>query len=251
MTRPDTSRPTHDFPFYDGRPVALSPLQWAALMVSLVIAFIALALPMDGPGGAWTEFVPAVLFCGIPLLALRQLAGRHWQSLFRRIGWRELGWTVGIAVLNLLVTTGVALVVQKLVGASANPAGDLLVAMDDGNRLLFFARMVPQLLGEELITILPFLAVMAGLTRGLGASRRSAWVSAWLISSLMFGLLHLPTYDWNWIQCIAVIGSARLVLSLAWIVSKNLWVSTGAHVLNDWALFGLGLAANGLATSPG
>jgi hypothetical protein len=30
---------------------------------------------------------------------------------------------------------------------------------------------------------------------------------------------------------------ARLVLTLPWIVTKNIWVSTGAHIINDWLLF--------------
>ena len=66
---------------------------------------------------------------------------------------------------------------------------------------------------------------------------------AWLLSAVPFALVHLPTYQWNVLQCLLVIGTARLVLSLANIFSRNLWISTGAHVLNDWALFGLGLFA--------
>ena len=61
------------------------------------------------------------------------------------------------------------------------------------------------------------------------------------MSSLLFGLIHLPTYDWNLIQCIVVIGTARMVLTLGWILTKNIWVSTGAHIINDWLLFGVGL----------
>ena len=34
-------------------------------------------------------------------------------------------------------------------------------------------------------------------------------------------------------QCIAVIGSTRLVLLLPY-TSLSIWVSTGAHILNDW-----------------
>jgi len=35
-----------------------------------------------------------------------------------------------------------------------------------------------------------------------------------------------------------VIGTARLVLTLPWILTKNIWVSTGAHIINDWLLLG-------------
>lgn len=49
---------------------------------------------------------------------------------------------------------------------------------------------------------------------------------------LPFALAPLPTYQWNLAQCRLVIGSARLVLSLACLLSKNVVVSTLARVLN-------------------
>lgn len=54
--------------------------------------------------------------------------------------------------------------------------------------------------------------------------------------ALLFGASHLPTYDWNMVHAFAVIGSARLML-LPYMMTKNIWVSTGAHILNDWTLF--------------
>lgn len=43
-----------------------------------------------------------------------------------------------------------------------------------------------------------------------------------------------------------VIGTARLVLTLPWIMTKNIWVSTGAHIANDWLLFSVTLFGAGL-----
>ena len=70
------------------------------------------------------------------------------------------------------------------------------------------------------------------------------WFLAWLISAVWFGAAHLPTYGWNLAQAMIVIGGARLVLSLAFIRSKNLWVSAGAHILNDWSIFTVALIGN-------
>lgn len=63
---------------------------------------------------------------------------------------------------------------------------------------LFAASTLPQLLGEELVTILPFLALLTLFTRVSGAKRKTAVVAAWLLSGLLFGTLHLSTYGWNW-----------------------------------------------------
>ena len=62
-------------------------------------------------------------------------------------------------------------------------------------------------------------------------------VVASLLSAVWFGAAHLPTYDWNFAQCFLIIGIARLVLNLAYYRTKNILVSTGAHVLNDWIEF--------------
>jgi hypothetical protein len=100
-------------------------------------------------------------------------------------------------------------------------------------RVAYFAKTIPQLFGEEVVTLLPFLALLYLLTSRFGVGRKGAIVGAWLVSSLLFGLIHLPTYDWNLVQCIVVTGTARPVLTLPWILTKNIWVSTGAHIIND------------------
>ena len=91
-----------------------------------------------------------------------------------------------------------------------------------------------QLVGEEIFVVLPFLALMYFLFAKAGVSRKTAIVLAWIISAIWFGAAHLPTYDWNVVQAIVVIGSARIALTLAYIRTKNLWVSAGAHIINDW-----------------
>jgi uncharacterized protein len=130
---------------------------------------------------------------------------------------------------------------------ASNPATAALKASSALDRIVIFGNMAPQLLGEELITILPFLALMALFSKHFGASRKTALVGAWLVSAVLFGLAHLPTYNWNVVQCLAIIGTARLVLTLPWIMTKNLWVSAGAHIINDWTLFGIGLLGTGAA----
>jgi hypothetical protein len=190
--------------------------------------------------------IPAVLFPLIPMLALAQVAPGHWKSLFGKVGRRELRLMLGFALLNIIVTMSVGTIVYVLTDVTSNAAAAQLDGMDTAGRIAFFAKIVPQLFGEELVTLLPFLAVLALLSNRFGVSRKGAIVGAWLVSSLIFGLIHLPTYDWNLIQCIVVIGTARMVLTLAWILTKNVWVSTGAHIINDWLLFGFGLLGAGL-----
>jgi membrane protease YdiL (CAAX protease family) len=239
--------PGTDFPFYNGAPVAISSRQWLFVMAMVVVGFIPMALPIPWPGGALGALIPAVLMPGIPLLAFAYVAKGHWTAIFGKVGFREVKLMLGFALLNIVVSMSIGGIVYAFTEVTSNSANAQLSEADTAGRIAFFVKTIPQLFGEEVITLLPFLAVMTWLTHRFGMGRKGAIVGAWLITAVVFGMLHLPTYNWNWVQCIVVIGSARLVLTLPWIMTKNIWVSTGAHIINDWLLFGVGLVGAGLA----
>jgi membrane protease YdiL (CAAX protease family) len=238
--------PVGDFPFYNGVPVSLSAAQWLFVLAAVVVGFLVLVLPIPWPAGPLGALIPAVLFPLIPLAALARVAPGHWQAIFGKVGWRELRLMLGFALLNIVVSFSVGAIVKSLTDVTPNAATAQLAGMDTAGRIAFYVKTLPQLFGEEVVTILPFLALMTLLSSRFGVGRKAAVLGAWLISSLLFGLIHLPTYDWNWVQCIVIIGTARMVLSLAWILTRNIWVSTGAHIINDWMLFTLSLVGAGL-----
>jgi len=233
--------PGRDFPFYNGMPVALSARQWLFVMAAVAAGFLVLVLPIPWPGGPLGALIPAVLFPVIPLAALAHVAPGHWKAIFGKVRGRELRLMLGFALLNIVVSMSVGAIVRALADVAPNAATAQLSGMDAAGRIAFFAKTIPQLFGEEVVTLLPFLALLHVLSNRFGVGRPGAIVGAWLVSSLLFGLIHLPTYDWNLIQCIVVIGSARMVLTLPWILTKNIWVSTGAHIANDWLLVSLSL----------
>jgi membrane protease YdiL (CAAX protease family) len=238
--------PVGDFPFYNGVPKTLSGGQWLWLMAAVAAGYLVLVLPIPWPGGPFGALLPALLFPVIPLAALAHVAPGHWKVIFGAVRGRELRLMLGIALLNIVVSMSLGALVRVLMDVTPNAATAQLGGMDTTGRFAFFAKTLPQLLGEEVVTVLPFLAVLTMLSNRFGTGRKRATAGAWLLSSLLFGLIHLPTYDWNLIQCIVIIGTARMVLTLGWILTKNLWVSTGAHIINDWLLFGVGLLGAGL-----
>lgn len=226
---------TPDFPYYAGRPVLLAGRAWLILIASLALGFAALTLlPLpDFP----LNLIPALLFLIIPLLALRRVAGPYWTALFRPVGLRQIGQMVLFGALTLAGSMAVALILSQFVSFSDNPVSQ---AAGEMTALQLVARLIPtipQLIGEELFGILPFLAVLWLCVTHLGLSRRAGIGFALAISALIFGAAHLPTYDWHWGQALIGIGSARIFLTLAYIATRNLWVSAGAHILNDWSGF--------------
>lgn len=229
--------PIGDFPFYNGAPVPVSGGQWLFVMAAVVLGFLMLILPIPWPGGVWGSMIPALLFPVIPLLALARVAPGHWTAIFGKVGGREIRLMFGFALLNLVVSMSVGAVLNALTQVTSNGAIQQLGGMDTEAQVAFYAKTLPQLFGEEVVTLLPFLALMYLLTQRLGVGRRAAILGAWVISAAAFGLIHLPTYDWNLVQCLVVIGTARLMLTLPWILTKNIWVSTGAHIINDWTIF--------------
>ncbi len=233
--------PASDFPFYNGSPARISNRQWLFVVAMVVPGLLLLALPIPGPIGVFWQFVPARVLPGLPLLALAYVAPGHWKGLFGKISGREVRLMLGFALLNIIISMCIGTLFNAATEVTSNASTAQLSGLDTAERMAFFAKTIPQLFGEEVITLLPFLALLQWLSKGRGVGRKGAIIGAWLITSLFFALIHLPTYDWNWVQCIVVIGSARMILTLAWIMTNNIWVSTGAHIVNDWLLFSMTL----------
>lgn len=226
-----------DFPFYDGRPALVTGGRWWVVMLGLAAGYAALtAVPVPGILGVW---VRAVLFAAIPLAVFVVVVPRHLREILRPLRRGDLGWIVLFTVLCVLVLVILGVLLAQVAGFSPNPLGTALREMSALDRLLIFLGLVPQLFGEELLGLLPFLALLHWLHHGRHLSRPTAVVLASLGTVLIFG----PTYDWNVVQCFVVVGSARVVLLLAYVTTKTVWVPTGAHVLTDWTLFGLTLSA--------
>lgn len=177
--------PGRDFPFYNGAPVGLSGWQWLFVMAAVAAGFAVLIAPIAWPAGPLGAMIPAVLFALIPMAALAFVAPHHWKAVFGKAGWRELRLMLGFALLNIVVSLSVGSIVHAFAEVAPNAATAQLAGMDTAGRIAFFAKTIPQLFGEEVVT-------------------------------------------------------------LAWIMTKNIWVSTGAHLINDWLLFGLGLLGAGM-----
>jgi membrane protease YdiL (CAAX protease family) len=238
-----------EFPYLGGSPYAVSTSGWLVVIAGAVAGFLALVTPLPFTDTLVTGWLRVLLFVGLPLLALRMASPSGWTSIFAPVGFREVKLMFTFALINIVITMAVG-ATMTFFGTTASNAGVAEAANLSGAPLSnFFARVGVQLLGEELMTILPFLAMLVLFRNVAFMDRSTAVVVAWLASAAVFGLVHLPTYDWNLMQCLVVIGSARLVLTWAYVWSKNLWVSTGAHVINDWTLIASMVFLAPLATS--
>lgn len=224
-----------DFPFYNGVPVGLALWQWLVVWLSAALGFAALVLiPQENNVDA---LIPRILFLVIPLATLAYFVRDKWTALYRKLTAADYRTIVGFYLLTAAVSFIVAIVVKAVFGANANQATDGLAHAGILEIVSFYVGTGIQLMGEEVFTMLPLLAIMYLLYSRGKLSRKQAIIGAWLLSSLWFGAAHLPTYGWNFAQAFLIIGSARVVMTLAYIRTKNLWVSYGVHLLNDWLIF--------------
>lgn len=224
-----------DFPFYNGQPVSISPLGWVIILAAVVAAFFLLiTLPF---ATAPLNVIPAIVYTGLPLVALAVVSGGKQGALFGRVGLKELALALGFGILTMVVSFAVGFVLLQVTDMNANPTGGIVAALTPVDLVFFLIRTFIQLIGEELMTILPLLAVLWLCVSKLGLPKGVGLLAAVIVSTAWFAAVHLPTYQWNYLQCFGGIGAVRLVLTAAFLVTRNLWVSAGAHIVNDWTEF--------------
>lgn len=232
-----------DLPYYNGQPADISPVGWLAMVASVVVAFFLLiSLPF---ASFPLNLLPAVLYTALPLVTLAWASGGQQATLFGRVGITDVALAVGFGLLTIIASFAVGLILLQVVAMQANPAAGALADVGPFEIGVFILRTAIQLVGEELMTILPLLAVLWLCVHKFNLSRRVGLVIAVIVSTAAFAAAHLPTYNWNLVQCFGGIGAARLVLTAAFLVTRKLWVSAGAHIVNDWTEFLLPLLVHG------
>lgn len=228
-------RDDRDFPYYNGRPVEIPTWRWLLIIVGCVAGFVALTTI---PAANNVEsLLSRSLFTVIMLAVFILLTGRYWSAIFKKPTGADWLAMLVYGILTMVVSFILGAAVRVIFGATGNTAADGLASGGAPELVAFYVGTAIQLLGEELFSVLPFLAVLYFLYSKARLSRKSSIVIAWLVVAVWFGAAHLPTYGWNVAQALLVIGGARLVLTLAFIRTKNIWVSTGAHIINDWVGF--------------
>ena len=226
-----------DLPYYRPAPMGFSQTGWIIVLIAVAVSFVILSLAQQQFHSGLAGFIPPLLFVLIPLIAVAAVAGAKAPfDLFRSVGLKEVWLMVLFFILNYIVTIIVGTILVSAFQPASNPAGDMVATASGADQVLFFLWSAVQLLGEEIFTILIFLGVMAGLNRVM--PRKLALCIAVLVAAIIFGLVHLPTYQGNVTQAIALVP-VRIVLLIPFLITRNIWTSTGAHVLNDWTTFGL------------
>ena len=106
---------------------------------------------------------------------------------------------------------------------------------DTGTKIEFFLKSAITLAGEEFITAIILLPILILMLRKY--SKQTALITAVIVSSLIFGALHLTAYDWNVYQSLIVIGFIRIPFDYLWFKSNTIVAGIISHILFDYIVF--------------
>ncbi|MGM0338879.1 CPBP family glutamic-type intramembrane protease [Enterococcus sp. AZ007] len=144
-------------------------------------------------------------------------------------------WIGGYLLLGLVFSAGLVLLFKPAPLSHSSMDGMSKLSIIDF--ILTMGVMTFSLIGEEVaVAILAF--PMFGYLNNWAHFKKSAFFLSSLFSSLIFGLAHLPVYNWDWFQCLVVTGLGRIFYNYAWRKSDSLWAGFWVHTLNNWIAFG-------------
>lgn len=217
----------------------ISATRWLVILLLQIAATAVLFL-------VGNRLISVFVFTFVPLAALLALGRDMLKGSVRLPRFSHVLLGVGLGLAALLVSAGVAILVQNVGGTTANPITDILASGSLAQNLVTLFLSLIQLFGEELLTFVVFMLVLQICSRFMKAGTAPT-VVAWVVSSIVFALVHLPTYGYNVLQVLLVIGTARMVLSLGFLLTNNLIVSYISHIIDDNIIFVFTMIAAAMA----
>lgn len=201
-------------------------------LVSLVFALL----------GIENEILMALLISVLSLMSLWVVDRRFILKIFLPLKMKDLLYIlIGLGFSFVAVIFASIVMAQMGVQGSANPIFDILT---DENIKRFIVSTMVQFIAEEIIFIIPFLFVINKMDT---KNDKLKTFVAILVSSVIFGAMHLSTYNFNIVQAVLVISIIRTGLSMSYVLSKNLTVTYLVHMIYDWVLIWIYLAAGQMA----
>ncbi|GGJ77589.1 CPBP family intramembrane glutamic endopeptidase [Virgibacillus salexigens] len=180
----------------------------------------------------------AALIFVVPTVSFIIVFKKQLSYYFRPLKWKEVQYALLIACSQFLIITSTFWLLQQVnINPSPNPNG-VSEYLESGGAVLVFVNSIFQLFGENIIFMVLFFTTLL-LFKKTSIKLSHYVVYAILISSILFGLIHLPTYDYNWLQCLFAIGLPSSFHLLGYIITQNIFISYLVHLFFDYILWSL------------
>lgn len=93
------------------------------------------------------------------------------------------------------------------------------------------------LAGEEILVTLPLIIIVSWLTHKTKISQSKAVIIATILTCIVFGAIHLSTYQWNLFQCFVVVALTRIPFTIVSLKFDSMIAGIVGHVAFDWIIF--------------
>lgn len=182
--------------------------------------------------------VRASLLVVLPFLGLHFVSSHIYTSLYRKLRRSDFKLIVLTVLSAIVIQLFLHFLLTELFQYkfAENGGVNIISTLGTTDRIIYsFFLFGFQLMGEEMLRIVPFLFFLQFFTQNLGMRRKHSILFSWFISAAIFALLHLPTYNWNMIQ-VLVLFTGSFVMNYAYVRTKNVWVVYLVHLLYDFLL---------------
>ena len=222
-----------DFPFYNDKP-QMSVAGWLLLTIGLILN-AGLAL------GLW-NYIPGAERLGIGILIVNVLVVfipvayccRGKLGLVVRMPKLKDMKVVVICVVAYFAYTIAINMILNIFGVvgTSNPLGQVAVRYPIGTIII----LAVSLIGEEFFKLIALVLGM-GAAYGITKDRKKSIIMGTVFCCIIFGLIHMSTYDYNIPQCLLLIGIGCAIHLYPYLKTKNLTNSYLTHILIDLMVF--------------
>ena len=227
-----------DFPFYNGIP-QLSKLDWIIFAVGPILTCLAIfgvIYYIPGMEYLFTDLLSPIMFCLIMLIPVAYVCHGKLSIFFRLPKLGDLKIIVICLILNMAYTLAVGYLLMKF--GFAPQANSAVIATNNvGIENLLLAI---QLIGEELFKV-SVLILALSLIYHFIEDRKVSVIIATVVTMIIFGLIHVGSYDGNLVQCLLLIGLGSIFHLYPYLKTKNVTNSYILHLLIDILPVFLGL----------
>ncbi len=208
----------------------------AALLTILSVLLQIVSIPVPSIAKL-TEFISFILTQIVAPITFFIIVYMLWKEPKPKVkAFRLILLIFGILILNYLLSMSSSLVLNKFFTQSAaNP----LAGEAKNNYLISILALGWAMLGEEAIKLSLFFILFKSLHYNK-ENKSKYWIS-WIIVAVIFGLLHLSTYQYNFLQCIFTVGLPAILYAYLWKRTENPLIMWGTHYLYDIILISISL----------
>ncbi|RAP52921.1 MAG: hypothetical protein BZ138_02130 [Methanosphaera sp. rholeuAM270] len=214
-----------DFPFYNGIP-NLSIVEWIILALAPIL--VALITIYDlFPYGTIQICYFLVTIIPVAIVCHGKLG-----LLFKKPKLNDFKVII-VCVILYLVWGAVAALIGKSLGFTVVQNGMAATPLSIWDAVL----VLIQLMAEDIFKVSILLIAMA-LIYYFTKNRKTALISGILASMVIFGLIHMGSYNNNLYQCIAIIGMGTVIHLYPYLKTKNIFNTYFTHIIIDLGILG-------------